>query len=428
MKLSSSFFVLALLSAGLANAQTVKAPAPGRQLSLDPPRLGTDRLITSAVSLTGAFSAPSDASRLFLLEQRGRIMVLDLNTQTVNATPFLDIDAICSNGGGSGESGLLGLAFHPNYVSNGLFYIHYSRATDGAMIIAEYARLTADTADAGSARILLTLPDVNSNHNAGWLGFSPLDGYLYICTGDGGNACDSGGGHTAGTGNAQDLTSNLYGKMLRIDPTGGVPYAIPGDNPFVGISGDDEIWAYGLRNPWRASFDSATGDLYIGDVGQDKREEIDYQSAASVGGENYGWRCREGNICSAGGASNCVATTGCACPSADPGMTAPIHDMSHQSPPAPATGICAVVGGYVYRGSAFPHIVGHYFFADFCGNAVWGFTVHNGVKLHYKDWKPDLSPSLDGFNITAIRSFAEDANGELYIVTTTAVYKIVPRP
>jgi glucose/arabinose dehydrogenase len=196
----------------------------------------------------------------------------------------------------------------------------------------------------------------------------------------------------------------------------------------VGITGDDEIWAYGLRNPWRAGFDSLTGDLYIGDVGQDIREEVDYQPAASFGGENYGWRCREGNACSTSSPSVCPSTTGCTCPGSMPSLTAPIHDYRHNSPPAPATFICTVVGGYVYRGSALPQLQGHYFLADYCGNALWSFRVEGGVMVGYMDRTSELTPSLDGFNLTSIVSFGEDAQRELYIVTQSAVFKVVPRP
>ncbi len=424
-----STLVPALLAAGpalAAQTPSLQQPLAPRQSSLDNPRLGTDRLMTSATSLTFATHAPGDTNRLFVVEKRGRIVILDLNTLVVDPVPYLDID-VRVNGGGS-ETGLLGLAFHPNYGSNGLFYVHYSDALNDT-VIAEYSVTgDPDVADFNSERIVLQVDQPQTNHNGGWIGFGPNDGYLYIALGDGGNFCDTGGGHTSGIGNAQDITANLLGKMLRIDPTGGVPYAIPPSNPFVGVLGDDEIWAYGLRNPWRASFDSATGDLYIGDVGQDLREEVDYQPADSIGGENYGWRCREGNVCSTVNPSGCPTTTGCTCPGVMPSLTDPIHVYNHSPPPAPATFVCTVVGGYVYRGAALPHISGHYFFADYCGNAIWGFRVHNGAKVAFKNWTPLLTPSLDGFNITSIQSFGEDANGEVYIVATGAIYKIVPRP
>ena len=417
------------LAAALGLGSALQAQIPNPQPIRPPgkPLPGTDLVMVSAAALTFATHAPDDPGRLFVVEQRGRILILDLGTLVVNATPFLDIDSRVIGGGG--ERGLLGLAFHPDYATNGLFYVNYSRNGDGDTVVAEYA-LTADpdVADFASERILLTINQPQVNHNGGWMDFSPLDGFLYIATGDGGNFCDTGTGHTAGIGNAQDLTDNLLGKMLRIDPLGAVPYAIPATNPFVGITGDDEIWAYGLRNPWRASFDRLTGDLYIGDVGQDNREEVDFQSASSGGGENYGWRCREGSGCSTGGASGCPTTTGCTCPGSMPSLTAPVYDYRHAAPPPPATFVCSVIGGYVYRGSVFPHLAGDYFFADYCANSIWTFRVVNGALTQYRDLTSLLSVSLDGFGIAGITSFGEDANGELYLVASGGVFKVVPRP
>jgi glucose/arabinose dehydrogenase len=202
-----------------------------------------------------------------------------------------------------------------------------------------------------------------------------------------------------------------------------VPYGIPANNPFVGIAGEDEIWAYGLRNPWRASFDSLTGDLYVGDVGQDRREEVDFQDGASLGGENYGWRCREGTGCSTTSPSSCPTTTGCTCPGSMPSLTDPVHDYL-QSP----GGHCSVIGGYSYRGGAFPQLHGTYFFGDYCSANFWSFKVVGGVKTDFTTWTSEFSPSLDGFNIASLVSFGEDASNELYIVTAGAVFKIVPRP
>ncbi|HEX6884700.1 MAG TPA: PQQ-dependent sugar dehydrogenase [Planctomycetota bacterium] len=416
---------LALLA--LPTAAQIPNPGQVRPNKGLPSAPASDRLMTSASALTYATHAPGDPNRLFVVEQRGRILILDLNTLTVDPVPFLDIDSRVIGTGN--ERGLLGLAFHPDYANNGLFYVNYSRNADGDTIVAEYeVTIDPDVADFSSERILLTIDQPQTNHNGGWLDFSPLDGYLYIATGDGGNFCDTGTGHTAGIGNAQDLTTNLLGKMLRIDPLGGTPYGIPASNPFVGIAGDDEIWSYGLRNPWRASFDSANGDLYIGDVGQDIREEISYQPGGSFGGENYGWRCREGDACATAGASGCPTTTGCACSGPVAGLVEPIHAYAHGNPPAPANFVCTVVGGYVYRGSAIPALRGHYLLADYCGNALWSFRVVNGVKTDFRIRNPELSPSLDGFNLTSIVSFGEDANREMYVVTQSAVFKIVPQP
>src|SRR5262245_1767513 len=418
-----------LPAAGLRSGAALQAQIqnPPRTRPPRSPVPGTDRVMSSSVGLTFATHAPGDPGRLFVEEQRGRILILDLGTLVVRSTPFLDINARVIDTGS--ERGLLGLAFHPGYADDGLFYVTYNRNGDGAVVVAEYA-VTADpdVADPGSERILLTLDKPQPNHNGGWLDFSPNDGFLYISTGDGGNFCDTGTGHTTGTGNAQDLTSNLLGKMLRIDPLGGAPYGIPASNPFVGVPGDDEIWAYGLRNPWRASFDDLTGDLYIGDVGQDNREEIDFQSALSAGGENYGWRCREGNGCSQGGASGCGTTTGCTCPGSMPSLTPAILDYRHATPPPPTTFVCAVIGGYVYRGDVFPQLWGRYLFADHCGNAIWSFRVADGGPKQYHDLTSLLTPSLDGFAISGITSFGQDASGELYLLASGGVFKIVPRP
>jgi glucose/arabinose dehydrogenase len=423
-RLTRLFLAAALSLSSVLQAQ-ITNPRPIR-----PPRSplpGTDRVMASSMGLTFATNAPGDTGRLFVVEQRGRILILDLGTLTVKPVPFLDIDSRVIDTGT--ERGLLGLAFHPDYASNGLLYVNYSRNGDGDTIVAEYSVTSnPDVADVNSERIVLTIDQPQANHNAGWLDFSPVDGFLYIATGDGGGACDSGTGHTTGTGNAQDVTSNLLGKMLRIDPLGGLPYGIPATNPFVGVSGDDEIWAYGLRNPWRPSFDRLTGDLYIADVGQSVREEIDYQSAASPSRENYGWRCFEDNACSTVSPSSCPTTTGCTCPGPAPGLTPPVHDYSHLAPPPPTSSVCAVIGGYVYRGRVFPQLQGRYFFADLCGNAIWTFRVKNGVRKQYHDLTSLLTPSLDGFSISSITSFGEDADGELYLTANGGVFKVVPRP
>jgi glucose/arabinose dehydrogenase len=410
------FLLGSLLHAQIPNPQKTR---PGQGIPLFKP--GTDRIMTSATALTQATHAPGDTGRLFVVEQRGRIVVLDLATEVVNPVAYLDIDSRVIGGGG--ERGLLGLAFHPDYQSNGLFYVNYSRNGDGATVIAEYAvTIDPDVADFNSERILLTIAQPQSNHNGGWLDFSPLDGYLYIATGDGGNACDTGTGHTAGIGNAQDTTANLLGKLLRIDPLGGLPYGIPATNPFVGLSGDDEIWAYGLRNPWRCGFDSLTGDLYVGDVGQNLLEEVNFQDGGSIGGENYGWRCREGTGCSTSSPSSCPTTTGCTCPGSTPGLVDPIHDYNSTS------AHCTVIGGYPYRGSLFPQLQGDYFFADYCSEGIWAFKVVNGVKTDFRSWKAEFTPSIDGFNISSIVSFGEDADRELYLIAASAIFKVVPQP
>ncbi len=378
--------------------------------------LTTVRIIGGLNRPIFATHAPGDPDRLFIIEQRGVILVLDLNSNTLIGT-FLDIDALVPAIAGNDERGLLGLAFHPDYADNGFFYVYYTNLANDETIIRYTVSANPNVANAGSAFLIMTMDDPQANHNGGWIGFGPNDGYLYIATGDGGNFCDQGAGHSA-EGNAQDVTTNLLGKMLRIDVDGGSPYVNPPSNPFVGFSGDDEIWAYGLRNPWRSSFDRETGDLYIADVGQDQREEINFQPGDSTGRENYGWRCFEGNSCSS--ISGCP-TTPCACSAT--GLTAPIHTYTH------GTGIC-ISGGYVYRGCDIPSLRGHYFFADFVFTHIWSFR-YDGTVNDFVERTSELSPSSDGFSIGSVASFGEDANGEVYIVdrgstTTGEIFKIVP--
>ena len=243
--------------------------------------LTTELVVSGLARPVQVVAAPNDYDRIFIVEQRsgstGRIKIFNLDTGTLNSTPFLSVSVNTSS-----EQGLLGLAFHPNYESNGYFYVNYT-ASGGTYIKRYTVSSNPDIADSSSAYTIMNISQPYSNHNGGWLGFGP-DGYLYIGTGDGGSGGDPGN-------RAQDITNQKLGKMLRIDVDGGSPYAIPSDNPFVGVTGDDEIWAYGLRNPWRCNFDRATGDLWIGDVGQNAYEEITFQPASSNGGENYGWRC-----------------------------------------------------------------------------------------------------------------------------------------
>lgn len=357
-------------------------------------------------------TAPAGASdQVFVLEQHsGKVLRMNRQTGAVDATPFLQLGGLATGS----EQGLLGLAFHPRYASNGYFYVNYTDS-GGTTRIVRYQRSAADPtrADAASATPIVSYAQPQANHNGGWMGFGP-DGYLYIASGDGGGGNDDDAGHTPGTGNAQDLTDNPLGKLLRIDVDGddfaadaARNYAIPASNPFVGATGDDEIWAYGLRNPWRASFDRATGDLYIGDVGQGSREEIDVQPAASGGGENYGWRPREGTI----------ATPGIGDP-APPGAIDPVYDYLHGSGALQGS---SVTGGYVYRGPI-AELQGQYFFADFINGRIWSF-VYDGDDASafdgsnytdFTDWTDVLSP--DAGSIDNVASFGEDADGNLYLI------------
>jgi len=324
--------------------------------------------------------AGDGTNRLFIVEQSGRILIAE--NGRLSAEPFLDIrDKITTRGN---EQGLLGLAFHPDFKNNGLFYVNYSRVGNGDNVIAEY-KVTSDAnaADPNSAKTLFTIPSLEPNHNGGMLAFGP-DGYLYIGAGDGGGAGDQHGS----IGNGQNLDT-LLGKILRIDVNGD-PYQIPPTNPFVNqASARPEIWAYGLRNPWRFSFDRATGDLYIGDVGQSSKEEVDFQAASSKGGENYGWRILEGDECY-DASQNC----------ARPDLVAPIAVYSHDFG-------CSITGGYVYRGQKYPWLVGQYIFADYCSGIVWA-TARDAKGR----WQTNQVGKFDD----TISSFGEDAAGELYVV------------
>ena len=346
--------------------------------------------------------APGDFERIFVLEQRsgsqGRIRIIDITTDTLLPTPFLSV-TVTSSGN---ERGLLGLAFHPDYNANGKFYINYTNSS-GTTIVDEYTVSTADpnVADAGSRKQVLSVAQPFSNHNGGWISFGP-DGYLYISSGDGGSGGDPGN-------RSQTITNQLLGKMLRIDVDGddfpadsSRNYAIPADNPFVGATGDDEIWAYGLRNAWRNDFDNATGDLYIADVGQNAHEEINFQPASSTGGENYGWRCYEGSL--AFNLANCPAASE---------LVFPIIDYSH------AGGNCSVTGGVVYRGCALPEYDGTYFYADYCSGTASAITYNGSVVTSFEDVTSQIG---GGFGIV---SFGEDAYGEMYICRGTTVQRVV---
>lgn len=323
-------------------------------------------------------------NRLFVVQQSGQIKILNSNG-TVNSTNFLNVSSLISTGS---ERGLLGLAFHPQYATNGFFYINYTN-TSGNTVIARYTRSSsnADVADAASAQIILTVTQPFSNHNGGCLRFGP-DGYLYIGMGDGGSGGDP-------QNNGQSNTT-LLGKLLRIDVNSGSPYSSPATNPYVGVAGADEIFAIGLRNPWKFSFDKQTGDLWIADVGQNQIEEINKVAAGSGAGLNFGWRCYEGN-----------QTYPASCTSTGP-YTMPVAQYNHTN------SACSITGGYVYRGTTYPNMQGKYFFADYCNNRI-GYVSNTGGTVTFTN-------SFTG-NFT---SFGEDINGELYIagVSNGIIYKI----
>jgi Ca2+-binding RTX toxin-like protein len=335
-----------------------------------------------------AASPPGDPDRLFVVEQHsGRIRILDLTSGQLNGDSFLDLSDATLAGGG--EQGLLGLAFHPDYATNGLFYVNLTNAA-GDTEIREYHRVDADHANGNAPRLIMRISQPFANHNGGWMGFGP-DGLLYIATGDGGGSGDP-------LNNAQDKDS-LLGKILRIDIDGdSFPadstrnYAIPGTNPFAGATqGADEVWLYGLRNPWRASFDSVTGALWIGDVGQDAREEVDV-IPGGLGGLNLGWRFKEG-----------FATYQGPAPS---GLTDPILDYDR-------TNGFSVTGGYVYHGPGGAN--GLYFFGDFGSGKLWTVTQLAGQAQDFINRDAQLSIS-NGGDIDQISSFAVDGSGRLYVI------------
>jgi glucose/arabinose dehydrogenase len=314
--------------------------------------------------------------RLFVVEQTGRIRVI--RRGVLQAAPFLDLRSKISTGG---ERGLLGLAFHPDYSWNGKFYVYYTDR-GGAIVIAQYLRSATNASRAGTTgKTVLRIPHPATNHNGGMLAFGP-DRYLYAGIGDGGGSGDA-------NNNAQNLNS-LFGKILRINVDTRHAYTVPPTNPYVGRAGHDLIWSYGVRNPWRFSFDRATSDLWIGDVGQNRWEEIDRSKAPNAGRRlNYGWRQLEGNTCF-NPSSGCRRT----------GKTMPIAVYSHSLG-------CSVTGGYVYRGTAYPDLAGVYLFADYCSGRIWGLDAAG----------PNTQTPVELANTTAmISSFGEDQAGRLYIV------------
>jgi glucose/arabinose dehydrogenase len=366
---------------------------------------------------------PGDLERAFIVEQRsgniGRIRILELDTLTVRPTPFLSISPVATQN----EEGLLGLAFHPDYATNRSFFVHYVNSA-GNIVIARYQADESDPnlAVATATPVLTVAHPGAANHNGGWIGFGP-DGYLYIALGDGGGSNDP-------NNNAQDITNNLLGKILRLDVDGddfpadaNRNYAIPPDNPWVGVTGDDELWAFGLRNPFRASFDRATGDLYIGDVGQNTREEVDVHPAGSPYGSNYGWRLREGTI------ANPANGVGGPKP---PFAIDPIFEYPHDSQQE-IWGI-SVIGGYVYRG-AIKELRGRYIFADYWTARIWSLrwdesdpSVFDGTNYtDFVDHAEDPRFIPDVGDLAEITSFGEDAARDLYVMTLAGdVFRLTP--
>jgi hypothetical protein len=360
---------------------------PGR--TVDPPGDASIRLQEVAGGLGSPvyLTAPRSDARLFIVEQAGRIRVVE--NGSLLPTPFLDITDRVSSGG---ERGLLGAAFHPSYAANGFFYVNYTDRNGDTRI--ERFRVGADRnrADPASAKLILQVAQPFPNHNGGLVVFGP-DGKLYVGMGDGGS-----GGDPLGHGQNR---ATLLGDILRIDVDAGDPYAVPADNPYVGQSASrGEIWASGVRNPWRFSFDREAGLLYLADVGQNDLEEVNVVPAGS-GGLNYGWNVMEGSRCFRP-AEGCTRT----------GLVVPVLEYGH------AEG-CSVTGGYVYRGSRIPALRGHYFYSDFCRGWIRSFRHQGGQALDRREWAVG--------DVDNVLSFGEDAAGELYVLSTNGrVYRIVP--
>ena len=412
---SISTAVLTLLLAGCAatptsTPTTASSPSPGISasgvasaspqlggsfpLANGPDHLRVEKVVGGLRAPTGVSNAGDGSGRLFVTEQAGRVRVVRADGG-LDPQPFVDLTGRIASGG---ERGLLGLAFHPRFATSRRLFVDYTRAGDGATVVAELrAGADGSRADPASERIVLIVPQPFANHNGGQLAFGP-DGYLYIGLGDGGSEGDP-------NRNGQNRNV-LLGKILRIDIDGphapGKQYGIPSDNPYaVGGStpghGRPEVWAYGLRNPWHFSFDRLTGDLYIGDVGQNAWEEIDRQPLDPPGGANYGWNLREGD--------HCFRTCATA------GLIAPIVEYSHELG-------CSVTGGYVYRGAAQASLQGVYIFGDYCSGRL--FTIHSEDGSFTTRTVADTSLNIS--------SFGEDEAGELYLVDLRGggLYRVLP--
>lgn len=383
-----------LACAGLSLASSLSASACSGNDPVGPPVGVGARLQQVVIGLNTPLylTAPAADLRLFIVEKSGGIRIV--KDGTLLPTPFLDLAARVS---GSSEQGLLGLAFDPEYATNGRFVVHYTDLAGNTVLSRFQVSADPDRADAASEQLILTAAQPAANHNGGQVAFGP-DGLLYLGLGDGG-----GSGDPEGRG---QIRTDLLGSILRIDLRTVDPYTVPADNPFVGnADARPEIWSYGLRNPWRFSFDRANGDLYIADVGESHLEEIDISTPADGAGKgaNYGWSIMEGSQCFRG--AGCDQT----------GLTPPVFEYSHQEG-------CSITGGYVYRGSAIPSLQGHYFYADFCQGWVRSFQYAGGAVTDETSW-PTLSPG------GSILSFGEDSAGELYVVQASGgIFKIVPDP
>jgi len=357
-----------------------------------PPEADDLRLVEVAGGLESPVyvTAPPGDARLFIVEQPGRIRVVE--NGSLLATAFLDIAGLVGSGG---ERGLLSIAFHPQYAQNGFVYVNYTDRAGDTRVERYRASADRNRADPASARLVIGIAQPFSNHNGGQLQFGP-DGKLYVGMGDGGSAGDP-------DGHGQN-PATLLGDILRLDVDAGPPYAVPADNPFAGQAGRrGEIWIMGVRNPWRFSFDRETGQMYVADVGQGQWEEV-HVSARGEGGLNFGWNTMEGTHCFR-------PATGCD----RRGLTLPVLEYSH------ADGACSVTGGYMYRGSDIPGLRGHYFYGDFCAGWVRSFRHSGGEAVDRREWEVG--------DVGNILTFGEDAEGELYLGSTNGrVYRFAPAP
>lgn len=377
------FLTIIIVILGIA----VACSSSSSDKNTSPPVLALSLVASGLTSPVHITNAGDGSGRIFVIERAGVIKIM--KDGVVPVTPFLDISARV---GTAGEGGLLSLAFPPGYATKNYFYVYYTNLQGDTVVARYYLSNDPNIADLNSEEVVFTAAQPFANHNGGQIAFGP-DSYLYIGLGDGGGGGDpQGNGQNPGT---------VLGKMLRIDTESGAsPYAVPQDNPFINDPAyQPEIWALGLRNPWRFSFDSLTGDLYIGDVGQATYEEIDLQQASSHGGQNYGWNIMEGMHCYNN--ASCDQT----------GLTLPISEYDHSEG-------CSVTGGHVYRGTLYPSLNGYYLFGDYCSGRIWGLKGTGSLSQLLLD--TDLS----------IATFGRDETGELYVTDLTGggVYQIVVSP
>ncbi len=397
-----------LFTTALAAAVTAATLAPVAHAG--GPALATEIVASGLSSPTYVAAAPGDDTRLFIIQQNGVIRLM--KDGVLLPAPFLDLNSIVPN---ETYNGLLGIAFHPDYETNGYFYVQHPRGSSSSsnrITVARYqVSADPDLADAGSREEIYveSFPNSPGHHVGGWIGFGN-DGFLYMGLGDG----HTSGGESAGGARSQSLSSP-WGKLHRMDVNGDDfpgdvdhDYAIPADNPFVGAGGLESVYARGLRNPYRADIDRANGDIWIADVGLHAREEIDLIPGDSGGGQNFGWNCAEGTICTTNSNCNCVSD----------GLVEPIYEYTHSLG-------CSVSGGAIYRGCAVPGLEGTYFYGDWCSRRIWSLRYEGGVVGDAQERTSELDPP-GAVSFGAILAVAPGPRGELYITDTSRVYRIIP--